>query len=536
MKSLSYKQLLTYFCLFVLFMSGCAIFTVQPAVQTLASTPASTITSQVSLTPTLIATSQPTITIAPAPTQTMVFQGEWNDRTPFAQGLISSEKASLDDLVGNTVYRIDFSVSPDFLTIQGNQEVHYTNCENQPLDRIYFYLHPNRSGGEETLTSVTIDQNPVEPVYVLDRIAAYLPLPTKLQPEKTITINMNFSVSIAQEMGGNYGLFGYLDNILLLDEFYPLIPVYDEQGWRVQVPSPNGDVTYNDAAFYEVRVTLPSNLTVVTSGIETYHQSQDDLQTLTFIAGPARDFYLAASEQFMEFSEQEGETTINSYSFAGNETSARAALDAAQRALQSFNTRFGPYPYTELDIISTPMQALGMEYPGLVAIAFNLYDPSAVIYNTPTSHLLETTVVHEVAHQWFYNQIGDDQLNQPWLDEAMAQYSVYLYFLDTYGEAQAKTIENSWMENWSAANYENEPIGLPTGSYSANEYGAIIYGRGPMFLLNLAENLGQETFDTFLKDYVRTYKWGIATTSGFEQLAEKDCNCDLAALFQEWVY
>ena len=48
--------------------------------------------------------------------------------------------------------------------------------------------------------------------------------------------------------------------------------------------------------------------------------------------------------------------------------------------------------------------------------------------------------------------------------------------------------------------------------------------------------MGQETFDQFLREYYQSNKWGIGTSDAFRQLAEDHCQCDLTALFQEWVY
>ena len=80
------------------------------------------------------------------------------------------------------------------------------------------------------------------------------------------------------------------------------------------------------------------------------------------------------------------------------------------------------------------------------------------------------------------------------------------------------------------------PIGLTADAYAGNEYGPIVYGRGPIFVTALAEEMGQETFDTFLRDYYTSNQWGIATGDVFRQLAEQHCQCDLTTLFEEWVY
>ena len=149
---------------------------------------------------------------------------------------------------------------------------------------------------------------------------------------------------------------------------------------------------------------------------------------------------------------------------------------------------------------------------------------------------METTIAHEVAHQWFYNLVGNDQLDEPWLDEALAQYATYLYYLDMYGETAADDYKESWNGRFSRVDNDPIPIGLPVSAYEGAEYSAIVYGRGPLFVEALAAEMGQATFDTFLADYVVQNQWGIATTDSFRHLAEVHCACDLGDLFARWVY
>jgi aminopeptidase N len=342
---------------------------------------------------------------------------------------------------------------------------------------------------------------------------------------------------VAQEMASSYGLFGLFDDVLVLDEFYPVIPVYDDEGWNVKVPPPYGDKTYFDASFYLVRVTAPTNLTVVASGIKVDREREGDNQVLTFAAGPARDFYLAASDNYAVVSKTVGETTVNSYVFPERVDEAELTLQFAAGALRSFNERFGVYPYTEFDIVSTPMLAKGMEYPGVVAISLDLYDPDAEVSGLPARVLLETVVAHEAAHQWFYNAVGNDQVDEPWLDEALVQYATGLYYVDVHGKAAAQQYRSSsWDSLWGELDWADIPIGLPSGAYADDVYYPTIYGRGPFFIVALAKEMGQEPFDEFLRDYYGSHQWGIGTGAAFRQLAEEHCRCDLTALFEEWVY
>jgi len=469
----------------------------------------------------------------PAPS---LFDVQWDDRWLFRQGLIGAEQSVLDFLPGATVYHIDVEVAEDFYALRGREEVLYTNREDEPLHQVYFRLFPNMAGGRVTPSALKIDGQEAQSALEFQDSALRVDLPAPLLVGEQVVIEMDFDVEVAREMAGNYGLFGFFDGVLVLDEFYPAIPVYDDEGWNVEVPPPSGDVTYYDASFYIVRVTAPANLTIVGSGIEIDRKQKGESQVLTLAAGPARDFYFAGSEKFTSVSGVVGETVVNSYAFRERTDGAEAALQYATAALESFNERFGIYPYTEFDLLSTPMQALGVEYPGATAISIDLYDPNEEVYGLPAHVILESTVAHEVAHQWFYNVVGNDQVDEPWVDEALAQYLTGLYYTDLYGDQAAGGYRQSWTDRWDRVDRADIPIGLPVAAYEGREYGAIVYGRGPLFVRALAKEMGEEAFDAFLRDYYQSHQWGIGTAAAFREAADRHCQCDLSELFEEWVY
>lgn len=457
----------------------------------------------------------------------------WGDYGIYRLGLISSEQSDLTSFPNASVYHININIADDKKTLSGQEDIRYTNQENQTLKEVYFQLFPNMEGGKSTLTNITADGTPVSFRYEQNEATIKAILPSGLKPGEKTTLHLDFEVDIPQDAGGNYGLFGYIDNILVLDGFYPAIPVYDGKGWHEGQLPPNSDTTFQDVSYYLVTVTAPSDLVLVASGVKVVAENQDGKQVITFAQGPSRDFYLAASSDFKVISEKVGETTVNSYTITGLDKGSKVALDTAVNAIKTYNKYMGTYPYTEFDVVSTPMQgAYGIEYPGIVGINYTLYGSDG----QSISPYLESTVAHEAGHQWFYNIVGDDQINEPWLDESMTQYITGLYFLDQYGEQGFESYKSSWYLRWDRINREEMAIGLPAGSYEGREYSGIVYGRGPIFVYELSKTMGQGNFDRFLKDYYLQYKWGIATTAGFQELAEKECGCDLTDLFNEWVY
>ncbi|HEX9012279.1 MAG TPA: M1 family metallopeptidase [Anaerolineaceae bacterium] len=467
----------------------------------------------------------------PAP---QVLPYAWDDRSPFKSDLVPSAQGILSGLPGASVYHIDLVIHPDLASLTGTEEVLYTNRERVPLEAVHFRLFPNLLGGKMSVSNITLDGLPAVAKLAQQDSDLAVQLPEPLPPGARAVLRMDFSAQAPMGAGPGYATFVSQQGILSLAQFYPLIPAYDAAGWHTEIPPVYGDVTYTDTSFYLVRVTAPENLVLAATGTALQQARTGGQLVLLFAAGPVRDFYLQASAGYTTASEKIGETTVNTYVLAQDQDAEAETLSFARSAFASYTRRFGDYPYTSFNISASPTQALGVEYPQEVALALLLYGPSQGTPSLPR-RVLEATEAHEIAHQWWYGVVGDDQVNQPWLDEAMAQYSTYLYFLDTYGETAAQSYRQDWVGRWARVNSADIVVGLPVSGYTAQNYGAIVYGRGPLFIEALAKQMGQSRFDAFLKEYYRQFQYGSATTAGYEQLAEKVCGCSLSGLFQEWV-
>lgn len=478
----------------------------------------------------------PTTMTATANTEPDLFETPWQDRSIFKSGLVPSEQSVLDELPSASVYHIEFNIAEDIFHVSGMEEVRYTNAEDVALDQVQLRLFPNILGGEMTISNLTVDGQDVTPSFELEDSLMIVPFSTPLAPGASAVLGMDFGITVPESVELNYGVLSYFEDVLTLAHAYPMIAVYDDEGWNAEIPPQSGDVTYADTSYFLVKVTAPKDLTLVTAGKVISAGETDNSQTLSVASGPARDFYLAASPNYEEISRTIGEVTIRSYAPAGDEKGAEMVLDVAGRAIEDFSTRFAPYPYTEFDIVSTPTLALGIEYPGIIAITSRIYDVDQDYRGTPASVYMEATVAHEVGHQWFYSLVGDDQLDDPWLDESLTQFATLQYYADEYGPSGEQGFRDSLEARWDSVNRAEIPIGLPVAEYSGQEYGAIVYGRGPLFFVALRQRMGAETFDAFLKEYTETLSWGIATPAFLQSLAEKHCACDLDDLFNEWVY
>ncbi|MBI9049366.1 MAG: M1 family metallopeptidase [Anaerolineaceae bacterium] len=460
---------------------------------------------------------------------------DWNDFTIFEENLIPEVYSVLDTLTTAPYYLLNFELDETLETVKGTVVVRYTNNSQDTLESLLFQLFPAVYGGWVDLGEITVNEQTVDVEANRSSVVVTIPLTETLMPGSSCVVRIPFESSIPRDMGGNYGLYGYFDEVVVLDGFYPLLALYDEGKWHMNITSFNGDIKFEEMSFYQVTGEMPSDLVAITTGQEIATQKSGDMKTVQYIAGPVREFYLAASEQFVTQEQQVGETNLLSTGMQGSEDAIAHAMEIGEASFQIYTDRFGVYPYSEMDVISTPMQALGMEYPGVATVTTRLYDLNGDMNGTPNRVYLDSVIAHEVGHQWFFNLVGNDQIEEPWLDEAITQYIVGLFYEDYYGPTAAQSYKESWAERWSRVDFSEIPIGKPSYAYDPSEYSPIVYGRGPYFIEALEAEMGSEIFGEALHHYVDDFGWQIATGDDFKAHMEAACECDLTNLFNEWV-
>jgi hypothetical protein len=179
------------------------------------------------------------------------------------------------------------------------------------------------------------------------------------------------------------------------------------------------------------------------------------------------------------------------------ERQIRAALRTARAALFAYERRFGPYEAKELDIVEGPAEVanggVAMEYPELIL--------------TPA---WPPALVHEIAHQWWFGIVGDDEYNEPWLDEAMAEYSAARLPTRISGGNRLGLCRSLPRRRppltSSMARFDKAPPRL---------YARSIYVAGACALTQLERELGRTRMDRFLRKLILDHRYGVLTTKEF---------------------
>lgn len=303
-------------------------------------------------------------------------------------------------------------------------------------------------------------------------------------------IKFHFTVHVPSGTGS----FGRSqDGPALLGNALPILAVTDGGGTHLEPYSPIGEAGYSLVSSWKVKLALASGLSAATTGAET--------KPSTFEAPHARDFELAIA-RFHRQSTTAGQTRIRLFDTlaGGSSTSALRTelLAAARDDLLGYEQRFGDYTPPELDIVlSRSIDGEGMEYPELV---FVQVPPGADA--SDDAGLL----AHEIAHQWFYGIVGNNQWREPFLDESFATFAS--------GFPGHGCSPGDPLSGYPSSVRLSSTMGFFDAHPDSYYYGGL-YGGGACALRDLRSGLGSHRFGALLRDWVAGHRYRIGTIAGF---------------------
>lgn len=424
-------------------------------------------------------------------------------------------------------YVIDVVFDDENKRLMCNQEITYMNNSNIELDKLYFHIYPNAFSKKEFVPFEESDMQKAYPNgfnegYInIKKISSNnnnlkynisgekedileIELNEKINPKEKISINIDYNIKIPN----SEGRFGYGDNTINITNWFPIACVYDENGWNTRSYEEIGDPFYSDISNFYVNLTLPKKYEIGTSGDIMSEETDKEQTTYEIVAENIRDFAFVLSDKFMVHKDTYNDIEINTYNL--NQDVAKEVTEISKKSIEIFSELFGQYPYKNYSVVASDFFIGGMEYPNMVMIDESLY-------NKKDNFLLEYVIAHETAHQWWYGVVGNNEITEPWIDEALTEYSTILYFEKKYGkELSEKLIENM---NIQTRSYKTENIFKPTTEYENSiEYSLNVYTKGALAFNKIREKIGDELFFDTLKKYYETYMYENVNGAKFVRL------------------
>lgn len=418
----------------------------------------------------------------------------------------------------STSYDIDLDMK-EAGVFQVSADILITNDSQESWADIAFHLVPNAMNKEMTngysgesanlqVNSITSSEDELR--YELNGGGLFVELESDLTPGEQQAVTIEYTLTLPE----NGMRLARVENNYYLAHWYPMLAEYDG-GWQVNDYDPKGESYETGYGDYTVTYQLPEDYLIATSAPDGPAEASSS-GTLTGEA--IKDFYAAfldpADWQVAE--RTSGNTELRVFVPAESEILEETA-ELSVEAFAYFEENIGDYPFAELDLIANDGY---MEYPNIVEVPMD-------------EELLDSILVHEIAHQWFYYLVANDPYENAWLDESLTEFSTGLFLNDYYGD------EDSGFQNAKAyeESYETETYAdLALDEFDTPAYYSTVYGKVPLLLKDFFdERGGNEAALEFLAVYYGEFQFQRVTKQQFREFFETYFEGDQQAFLDSWL-
>jgi len=493
-------------------------------------------------------------------------------------------------------YRIKANIDETTDIISGDETLTYWNNSPDKLDFVYFHLYQNAFQPDSYLDELQ-KENGKNPKYgkyeseklgtvideifvngqkvktVLDNTILKVFLPSTLNSKERATFKIKFKTYF--DSGGvrrrmkTFDAFGnkHFDGV----HWYPRISVYDAKfGWTTDQHL--GREFYGDFGCYDVELTFASNYVVGATGFLQNREEvlPKELREKLDIKNFADKPWNSPPSIITEYNPTERKTwkfhaeNVHDFAFTADPTYRigeawwkdkvcyalaqephaaywQNAAEYAAKVIQVFSEDFGMYTYHKM-IVADARD--GMEYPMLTLDGGS--DPG-----------YRGLLVHEIGHNWFFGQVGNNETYRALLDEGFTQFLTawglikidgeYLVKDKSWNKYRAKHTEPTkaidsrvYYAYISDATKYNDPV-ISTHSDGFN--GALRHGGGyrhvyyktASMLYNLQYVLGDELFLEAMQHYFGTWKIAHPYIDDFRDAIIQYTKVDLNWFFDQWL-
>ena len=315
---------------------------------------------------------------------------------------------------------------------------------------------------------------------------------------------------------------------------FPTVGWFHSSNGAINVISePNGAASWfpandhpRDKATYTFDITVPHPWVVAAPGIlrkmvdspyQTQYVWEMDKPMASYLASINIDKYI------LETAPGPDGVTLRSYLTADLPQSLKENLAALPAMVEYFRRLFGPYPFDEYGIV-----VANSEIAPCQGFAEAVEVQTLSIHCPTPSMLDEAVLAHELAHQWFGDDVTIQNWQDIWLKEGMATYAEWMWKTrDEDIHALSRLVADQ-----RAGYLHNFPIRTPP---PADIYDDEVYTGGAQVFHALRLKVGDELFFKILREYLDRYRYGVASTDDFIAIAKEISGQNLTSFFDSWL-
>ena len=409
-----------------------------------------------------------------------------------------------------------------------------------------------------------------------DETVLAVPLPSPVPPRGEITLDIAFEARLPKI----FARTGFVRDYFLVGQWYPKLGVYETAGmrgrkaggWNCHTFHGNSEF-YADFGNFDVSITLPSRFVVGATGRRIAESRAGGSATYRYVQENVHDFAWTADPRFrvVDFrfdpprdvpagwaALASKELGMSEAAIALKPVTVRLLLQpdhgagreryirSTKEALSYYGLWFGAYPYETLTIVDPPDDGTGsegMEYPTFVTGGL----AESVLTRWPLSKVrgIEVVTIHEIGHQWWYGMVGSNEFEESWLDEGLNDDAEARAMELAYGGRDLIQLPGgigldsiSYRHGLYARLPNLDPIvrGCAWCYASGQSYGVNSYMKVGLFMAQLKNDLGAETFARAQRAFFDEWSFRHPSTADFFRTFERVSGKDLSTYRNHLIY
>jgi hypothetical protein len=315
-------------------------------------------------------------------------------------------------------------------------------------------------------------------------------------------------------------------------------PYYSGTWW----PAKDGDIGQSgdnsDKATFAIAVTVPASMTVASNGVlqgiddlgdgRRKHRWRTNYPMSSYLACFSASTYnrFGATYVYPLPGGGEGAMPLEFFVTPGADTPyLRARWVSTRTMLARFRPLFGEYPFIA-------------EKYGIYQFGFG----GGMEHQTMSGQSSGTdtwVTAHELAHQWWGDDVTCRTWHDIWLNESFATYAECLFAEHMTGVADRAALESSVSRLGANVSWGSVYLYNPADEGLMFDVG-LVYNKGAKVLHTLRTLVdgrsGEGTFFRLLREYRSRYSGSAATTDDFAAVASEVAGRDLTPFFDAWIY
>ncbi len=238
---------------------------------------------------------------------------------------------------------------------------------------------------------------------------------------------------------------------------------------------------------------------------------------------PVDGLSFVATDRYEVTTDRHGQVELAAYFFREDRELAKTYLRSVKRYIALYEKLLTPFPFRRFAVVENFLPT-GYSMP-----TFTLLGQDVV----RLPFITETSLGHEVLHQWFGNAVLIDHEKGNWAE------GLTTYLADHwYDEEQGAGAEHRKRLLVNYAAYVREENELPLRAFRSRTdpaSRAIGYGKAAMVFHMLRKRLGDERFFNALRELLRTRAFRQSSWEDLATVFGRQAGTDLSGFFSDWV-